>query len=101
ARALACHGRAALVMGRIKESRALLAEADALYAAEGNPVGEALVALAEAQICHSAGDDTAAARLAERAEMPLAQANTWQRALLARWLRGEAARAQGEARKAR
>lgn len=101
ARALACHGRAALLMGRIKESRALLAEADALYAAEGNPVGEAMVALAEAQLYHSAGDDRAAARLAERAETPLAEANTWQRALLARWLRGEAARAQGQAGEAR
>ena len=101
ARALACHGRASLLLGRVKEGRALLAEADALYAAEDNPVGEAMVALAEAQLYHSVGNHQAAADLARRAERPLAEANTWERALLARWLSGEAARAQGHAREAR
>jgi CHAT domain-containing protein/tetratricopeptide (TPR) repeat protein len=101
ARALASHGRAALLMGRTGEGRALLAEAETLYAEEGNPVGEATVALAEAQLYHSTGDDEDAARLAARAERPFTEAHTWERALLARWLRAEALRAQGRARKAR
>jgi CHAT domain-containing protein len=101
ARALAGHGRAALLMGRVNEGRDLLAEADGLYAAEGNPVGAAMVALAEAQLHHAAGDDERAAALAEAAERPLTEANTWQRALLARWLRAEAARARGHTREAR
>jgi CHAT domain-containing protein/tetratricopeptide (TPR) repeat protein len=101
ARALASHGRAALLMGRASEGRALLADARALYAEEGNPVGEAAVALAEAQLCHAAGDYEEAARLAERAERPFAEAHTWERALLARWLRAEALRAQSRALEAR
>jgi tetratricopeptide (TPR) repeat protein len=50
ARAVAYHGRACLVLRRHSEARALLQEARALYAAEGNAVGEAMISLTEAQL---------------------------------------------------
>lgn len=100
ARALSCHGRACLLLGRPAEAHAALSEARALYASEGNEVGEALVTLTEAQLCQSASDFAAAAALASRAEAPLLKAGSWERSLAARWLRGEAARSAGENREA-
>ncbi|HLG13903.1 MAG TPA: CHAT domain-containing tetratricopeptide repeat protein [Blastocatellia bacterium] len=97
ARSLAYRGRACLLLGRLKESRTLLAEARALYEDEGNLVGRAMVTLAEAQLDYADGNYADAAAAAERAEVPLEQAGAWERSLLARWLRGEALRAQGDA----
>ncbi len=98
ARAVAQAGRAAIVAGEITEAHGLLSEARALYAAEGNAVGEAYVTLTEAQLSHAEGDHASTAVLAAQAEEPLALAGARRRMLLARWLRGEAARAQGQAR---
>jgi CHAT domain-containing protein len=100
-RALSSHARASLLLGRVKESRSLLAEARALYKAEGNQVGEAMVALTEAQLYHSEKNYSAAAASALRAEAPLLEAGSWERFLLARWLRGESARACGSEPSAR
>src|SRR5205085_762116 len=79
----------------------LLEGARTLYAAEGNLIGEAYVTLTEAQLRLAEGDHASTAVLAAQAEAPLAQAGVRRRALLARWLRGEAARAQGQERLAR
>jgi tetratricopeptide (TPR) repeat protein len=98
ARALSQAGRAALAVGSTDEAHALLEQARTLYAAEGNLVGEAYVTLTEAQLHLAEGDYAATAMLAAQAEAPLARAGTWRRMLLARWLRGEAARAQGQER---
>jgi CHAT domain-containing protein/tetratricopeptide (TPR) repeat protein len=98
ARALAQGARAALLVGRAPEAHRLLAEARTLYAAEGNMVGEAYVTLTEAQLHLSEGDYATTAVLAAQAEAPLAGAGAWRRMLLSRWLRGEAARAQGQER---
>ncbi|MGA9773803.1 MAG: CHAT domain-containing tetratricopeptide repeat protein [Blastocatellia bacterium] len=101
ARALVYHGRASLLLGETGQTHKLLASARTLYAAEGNIVGEAFVTLAEAQLYHATGNFVAAARAAARAESPLAQSGAWERLLLARWILGEAARAEGETSKAR
>ncbi len=101
ARAVANHGRACLLLGRIDEAQPLLAEAQALYAAEGNAVGEAMVSLTEAQLHYRQGDYAVAASAAARAEKPLAAAGTWGRLLLARWLHGESIRMLGGEREAR
>jgi CHAT domain-containing protein/tetratricopeptide (TPR) repeat protein len=98
ARARAQAGRAAVIAGETAEAHEHLARARTLYAAEGNMVGEAYVTLAEAQLSLSEGDHAAAAVLAAQAEAPLARAGARRRMLLARWLRGEAARAQGQER---
>ncbi|HEX7958230.1 MAG TPA: CHAT domain-containing tetratricopeptide repeat protein, partial [Pyrinomonadaceae bacterium] len=98
ARALAQAGRAALVAGESEAAHGLLEEARKLYAAEGNLVGEAYVTLTEAQMRLAEGDHVSTAVLAAQAEAPLARAGSWRRLLLARWLRGEAARAQGQER---
>jgi CHAT domain-containing protein/tetratricopeptide (TPR) repeat protein len=98
ARALAQAGRAACATGRARDAHKFLADARSLYAAEGNFVGEAYVTLTEAQLLHAEGDHERTAVLAAQAEAPLAQAGALRRALLARWLRGEAARAQGHER---
>jgi len=98
ARALAQAGRAAVIDGDAAAAHDLLARARALYAAEGNLVGESYVTLAEAQLHLSEGDHAATAVLAAQAETPLARAGARRRMLLARWMRGEAARAQGQER---
>jgi CHAT domain-containing protein len=98
ARALAQGGRACALLGRTDDAHRMLEEARTLYAAEGNDVGEAFVTLTEAQLHHAEGDHAATAVLAAQAEAPLTRAGTWRRMLLARWLRGEAARAQGQER---
>ena len=98
ARSLAQAGRAAYAAGRAADAHRFLAGARSLYAAEGNLVGEAYVTLSEAQLLHAEGDDARTAVLAAQAEAPLAQAGARRRMLLARWLRGEAARAQGHER---
>lgn len=101
AHAMSQHGRALILMGKMEGAHTLLAEARRLYAAEGNLVGEAMVTITEAQLHHAEGNYEAASAAARLAEEPLALAGTWRRQLLARWLRGEAARAQGSVEEAR
>jgi tetratricopeptide (TPR) repeat protein len=101
ARALADRGRACLELGQHDTARKLLAEARALYVAEGNAVGAAGVLLAEAQLEHRSGDYATAAAHAAAAAAPLAEARLWGRLLLARWQRAEAERAQGRHEQAR
>ncbi|HKR00953.1 MAG TPA: CHAT domain-containing protein [Pyrinomonadaceae bacterium] len=101
ARALAQHGRALILTGQRNQAHDLLAEARKLYAAEGNPVGAAMVMITEAQLHHAEGNYEAARAAALLAEEPLGLSGTWRRQLLARWLRGEAARAQGSLDEAR
>jgi CHAT domain-containing protein len=95
ARALAQAGRACVVLGRVEAAMSCLSEARVLYAAEGNEVGDAAVMLTEAQVRFLQADYDGAASRAAQAETVLAAAGTRGRQLLARWLRGESARAQG------
>jgi CHAT domain-containing protein len=95
ARALAYHARACLALGRIGAARSLLIEARAIYKEGSNAVGEALVIFIGAQIDYAEGNYAAAITAAAEAEAPFAEAQAWGRRLLARWLQGEAARAQG------
>ncbi|HEY0079435.1 MAG TPA: CHAT domain-containing tetratricopeptide repeat protein [Pyrinomonadaceae bacterium] len=101
ARALASHARARLLLGRGAEAHRLLAEARTLYAAEGNSAGVALVTLTEAQLHLAEGNYAAASEAAASADAPLEAAGIRRRMLLARWLRGEAARALGRNAEAR
>jgi CHAT domain-containing protein len=93
ARALGCHGRALVLLGQADQARMLLAEASELYTAEGNRLDAAFMTLVEAQLLYGEGDFAGAIRAAERSEGPFESAGTWGRLLIARWLRGEAARA--------
>ncbi len=101
ARTLAHLGRALLLLGRIPQARDSLEAARELYASEDNIVGAAVVRLAEAQLHYQQGEYAAAADAAEAADPPLAEARTWGRLLLARWIAGEARRALGETAEAR
>jgi CHAT domain-containing protein len=98
---LAHHGRAAILLGQIEKAQRLLKDARRLYAAEGNTLGEAMVALTMAQLHHASGNFPATMLAAEEAETPLAEAGVWRHLLMARWLRGEAARALGSTADAR
>jgi CHAT domain-containing protein len=100
ARALAYHGRARLALGQLSAAWPLLAEARVSYKAMGNSVGEAMVTLIEAQVHRAEGNYPAASAAAAQAEAPLAAVNAWGRLLQARWLRGDAARAQGRSHEA-
>jgi CHAT domain-containing protein len=95
ARALTYHGRAQLAMGKTNAARSLLARARAIYKQAENTVGEALVTLIEAQAHYAQGEYAAAASGAEKTEEPFASVYAWGRLLMARWLRAEANRAQG------
>ena len=101
ARALAHHGRASVLLGKVNEARDLLTEARRLYLAEGNEVGEAMVALTQAQLDYHQGNYAAAGLIAAEAEPRLARSGSWRKLLMARWLRGEAERAQGHSGEAR
>ena len=101
ARASAHAGRAHLLLGQIEEAERKLVEAQTLYAAEENEVGGAVVTLTRAQILFLQGHAAEAAEAAERAESVLAAAGTRGRQLLARWLRGDAARVLGRRLEAR
>jgi CHAT domain-containing protein len=100
ARALAYHGRACLALGKTEYARQLLEKAQASYETVGNAVGRAMVILIEAQIHFAQGDYAKAATVAEETEGAFDEVNAWGRLLLARWLRGDAARAQGKFREA-
>jgi CHAT domain-containing protein len=99
--ALTYYGRACLLSGRFDEAYTILGEARALHVAEGNTIGEAMVALIEAQLYSVEGDYEWAALTAAQAEAPFAAANAWEWLLLARWLRAEAVRALGRVQEAR
>jgi CHAT domain-containing protein/tetratricopeptide (TPR) repeat protein len=99
--AMAHHGQAAALLARRGEARALFDAARRLFADEGNAVSAALVTLFEAQLAYQSGELDAAAAAAAAAEAAFAQARSHGRALLARWLRGEALRAQGRLVEAR
>lgn len=101
ARSLAHHARALVLLGQTAHAHALLEEAATLYAAEENAVGEAMVHLAGAQLEHDAGRYVAVETSARAAETPLERAGARGRLLLARWLRGDAARALGRTAEAR
>ncbi|HMQ30434.1 MAG TPA: CHAT domain-containing protein [Chloroflexaceae bacterium] len=99
--AMAHHGQAALLLDRRDQARALFDGARRRFAEEGNAVSVALVTLFEAQLAYQSGDYGAAAAEAAAAEAAFAQARSHGRALLARWLLGEALRAQGRLGEAR
>lgn len=101
ARAQAYRGRALMLLGRTKEAQRWLDEAQRLYVAEENPVGAALVALTHAQLLYREGKFEGARMMAAQAEPALLISGSWQRLLLARWLRGEAERALGNLAPAR
>ncbi len=99
--AMAHHGQAAALLERRAEARDLFDGARRLFAEEGNAVSVALVTLFEAQLAYQGGDYPAAISAAAAAEQAFAQARSHGRALLARWVRGEALCAQGRADEAR
>jgi CHAT domain-containing protein/Tfp pilus assembly protein PilF len=92
AHALASRGRAELLLHNDDEAFSSLQRARELYRAEGNKVGEALVALTQAQLQHAHGDIEIAYRLAVQAEADLTRLGGWHQILLARWLRADIAR---------
>ncbi len=93
--ALTARARAWQALGRTDDARAGLAQARALYEAEGNSVGRAMVRLAEGEVGYGVRDYVAAAQAAADARAPFASAGAWGRALSAAWLRGDALRALG------
>ena len=95
ARAQAYRCRALMLLGRTNEAQRWLDKAQRLYAAEDNRVGAALVALTHAQLLYREGKFEGARLMAIQAEPSLLLSGSWQRLLLARWLRGEAERALG------
>ncbi len=101
ARAQAYRGRALMLLGRTAEALRSLDDAQRLYAAEDNRVGAALVALTHAQLLYREGKFEAARLKAGQAEPALLFAGSWQRLLVARWLRGESERALGNLAPAR
>lgn len=101
ARAQAYRGRALMLLGRTKEAQRSLDQAQRLYAAEENRVGAALVELTHAQLLYREGKFEGARMMAGKAEPALLMSGSWQRLLLARWLRGEVDRALGNPETAR
>lgn len=95
ARANAYGGRALMLLGRTKEAQRWLHQAQRLYAAEENAVGAAIVELTHAQLLYREGKFEGARMLAGQAEPALFLSGSWQRLLLARWLRSEADRELG------
>jgi CHAT domain-containing protein len=101
ARALMSHGRALIARQRVDEAQTALALAGRLFAAEGNKVGEATVRLVQAQLDYNQSDYEVASKRAAEAMEVLSNSGSWQRRLLARWLQGDAERAQGHTEIAR
>ena len=95
ARAQAYGGRALMLLGRVTEAHRWLDHAQRLYAAEQNTVGAALVELTHAQLLYREAKFEGAKIMAGKAEPALLMSGSWQRLLLARWLRAEADRALG------
>lgn len=95
ARAQAYGGRALMLLGRVTEAQRWLDQAQRLYAAEQNTVGAALVELTHAQLLYREAKFEGAKVMAGKAEPALLISGSWQRLLLARWLRAETERALG------
>ncbi|HSD46370.1 MAG TPA: CHAT domain-containing tetratricopeptide repeat protein, partial [Pyrinomonadaceae bacterium] len=95
ARAQAYGGRALMLLGRTREALRWLEQAQRLYAKEKNVVGAALVELTHAQLLYREGKFEGARMIASKAEAALLMSGSWQRLLLARWLRGETDRMLG------
>jgi CHAT domain-containing protein len=95
ARALAYQARARMALGQLNEARSLLAEARTSYETAGNVVGKAMLTLIEAQIYYEEHNYAATAAAAAETEVPFREVRAWGRLMIARWLQGEAARAQG------
>ncbi|NJO06219.1 MAG: tetratricopeptide repeat protein [Chloroflexaceae bacterium] len=98
---LAHHGRASLLHGKYDSARALLSRARALFVAEDNPVGEAMVMVLEAWRRYALGAAEEAATTAAAAEALFAAGGPLLWVLSVRWLRGEAARRAGDRMQAR
>ena len=96
ARAQAYGGRALILLGRTKEAQRWLHQAQRLYSLEQNPVGAAMVELTHAQLLYRERKFEGARMMAAQAEPALLVSGSWQRLLLARWLRSEADRALGK-----
>ncbi len=96
ARSCAHHGRALMLLGQWEKAQRWLGQARKLYAGEGNPVGVAMVTLAEAQLHYAQGDYAATLAEAAQAGASLAESGAWRRLLMSRWLHGEAARKLGD-----
>jgi CHAT domain-containing protein len=93
ARALAHHGWATALLGQPEQAYHLLAEANQLYIAEGNPVGAAITTLFDAQIHYTNAEYAAAQAATLRSEESFSAAQAWGWLLFARWLRGDIERA--------
>jgi CHAT domain-containing protein len=93
--ALAHHGQAALLLHQPGRAAELFAAARALFAAEANPLGAAITRLYEAQLADQRADYTEAITAAHEAETIFSAAASHGRALLARFVRGEALRKSG------
>lgn len=101
ARARLYAGRAYALLGQFTQAHDALSTAYILYTAEANPVGAAMTQVAQAQLFFAEQNFPATVAAAQQAEPALATAQVWSWLLWARWLRGEAARAQGHLREAR
>lgn len=93
--ALAHYGQAAVVLGHYDEAMARFAQAHRLFVEEDNPISAALVTLFEAQLAYQRGDYATSLAAAAASEPVLSHAGNHGRAMLARWLQGEALRALG------
>lgn len=100
ARALLCHGRAAMLLGQSAKARLLVGRARELYASEGNVVGGAMVQLTDAQLLYRSRQYSEAQATATMAQSVFATAGAQRRALVAQWLAAESTRAAGESDKA-
>ena len=96
ARALLCHGRAAMLLGQSDKAQPLLVRARELYSIEGNAVGAAMVQLTEAQLLYKDGQYVDALAAASQAQSVLAGAGARRRTLVAQSLIAESARAEGK-----
>jgi CHAT domain-containing protein/tetratricopeptide (TPR) repeat protein len=99
--AMTHYGRVCLLLGQLDKAYTLLIQARSLHVTEGNAIGEAMVALIEAQLYAAEGDHEWAALVAAQAEAPFAAAGAWEWLLLARWFRAEAVRALNRVPEAR
>jgi CHAT domain-containing protein len=93
--ALAHLGQANMLQSQYAEARKHFSEAHALFADEKNQVKAALVTLFEAQLFYQQSEFAAVEQAITQIQPVLDGAQQWGRALLARWLHGEALRSLG------
>ncbi len=99
--ALAHYGQAAVLLSQYDDAQARFATARQLFLEEGNTLSAALVTLFEAHLAYRRGEYVASLEQARSCAAVFASAGNYGRALLARWLQGEALRALGRYHKAR